>query len=154
MNRTTLATVSVPAVWAMSMPSTVRGACVQVQDLLQAGQPLLGIDRKDLRLHVLVELAALVERLQQMDLVAEPGRLFEPELLRGRLHLRPHLVQQGLLLAFQELLQAVDALAIVVLRDPQVAGGRALPDRGQQAGAEPAPARDLPRQCPASRCGT
>ena len=141
MNRTTLATVSVPAVWAMSMPSTVRGSCVEVQDLLQAGQPLLGIDGKDLRLHVLVELAALVERLQEMDLVAEPGRLFELELLRGRLHLRPHLVQQGLLLAFQELLQAMDALAVVLLRDPQIAGGRALPDRGQQAGPEPPPAR-------------
>ena len=114
---------------------------LQVQDLLQAGQALLGIDGKDLRLHVLVEFAALVERLQHKDLVTEPGRVFEAKLFRSRLHLCSHLAQQGLLLAFQELLQAVDALAVVLLRDPQVAGGRTLADRGQQARTEPPPAR-------------
>ena len=35
----------------------------------------------------------------------------------------------------------MNALAVLLLGNPQVAGGRALPDRGQQAWAKPAPAR-------------
>ena len=143
MNRTTLATVSVPAVWAMSMPSTVRGAWSRCNTFCRPASPFLGSTGKTSGCTCLSSLprwSSVSSRWISSRSRAASSKL---KLLRGRLHLRPHLVQQGLLLAFQELLQAVDALAIVLLGDPQVAGGRALADRGQQARAEPTPARIL-----------
>ena len=75
----------------MSTPSIVRGVLGQLEHLLQAGQPLLGIDVEHLGLGVRVELAAVVERFEHVDLVAQPGGLLELQRLGGRLHLVPHL---------------------------------------------------------------
>ncbi len=74
MNCTTAATVSVPAsvgdVDAFDRPRPL----VQVQHLPQAGQPALRVDGKDLGLDVRFQLAALVERFEHLDFVAQPGR--------------------------------------------------------------------------------
>ena len=115
------------------------GRFFQAEHLLQAGEPLLGIDEEHLGLDVLLEVAPLVERFQEPDLVAEPGRLLESERRRRGDHVRAHFLEEPLLAPFEERLQPVDVLAILLLRDAQVAGGGALADRSQQAGAEPAP---------------
>ncbi len=67
----------------------------QLEHLLQPGQPLLGIDVKHFGLHVRVQFAALVERFEHVNLVAQPGRLFESQLGGRRLHLGLHLVEQA-----------------------------------------------------------
>ena len=115
------------------------GCFLQAEHLFQAREPLLGIDEKHLGLHVLLEVAPLVERFQEPDLVAEPRRLLEGERRRCREHVRAHLLEEPLLAPFEERLQPIDVLAILLLRDAQVARGGALADRRQQAGAEPAP---------------
>ena len=118
----------------------LRGLLVELQDLLQPGEALLRIDVKHFGLLVLFDFAALAEAFEHLDFVAQAGGLFELELLRRRLHLGPHLVEQLLAVAFEKQLQPLDVLAILFLRDAQVAGGGALIDRRQQAGPEPAPA--------------
>jgi hypothetical protein len=76
----------------MSTPSMVRG--FRVEHLLEAREPLLGIDGEHLGLNVRFELAALVERFEKSNLVAQSGRLFIAELGGGRLHLATHLFQE------------------------------------------------------------
>ena len=111
----------------------------EAEHLLQTGEPLLRIDEKHLWLHVLLKVAPLIERLQQTDLVSEPRRPLELERLRGLQHFLVHLGEQLLFAAVEKGLQPVDVLAILLLRNPQVAGSGALVDRGQQARAEPTP---------------
>ena len=113
---------------------------VELQDLLEPLEPLARVDVEDLGLGVLGEVAAQVEALQGLDLVAEPGGLLELELLARLAHLLLHLLEQDVLLAVEEELQAADVGAVALAIDPQVAGGRALVDRVEQAGAEPSPA--------------
>ncbi len=111
----------------------------QLQDFSQTSEPLLGINEEDLRLRMRFQFPALVERFQHLDLVPQSSGPFELQSRRGALHLVAHLLQQFLLVAVQEHLQAADVLAVVLLADPQVAGSSALVDAGQQAGAEPVP---------------
>ena len=111
------------------------------QDLLQAGEALLRIDGKDLRLDVGFQAAALVERFQQVDFVPQAGGLLELQFRRRRGHVFAHLAQERLSFPFQERLQAVDVLAVFLARNAKVARRRALAGRGQQARAKPSPAR-------------
>ena len=74
------------------------------------------------------------------NLVAQPGRLLEPQVRRRLGHLLPHLVEQRSCVAFQEHPQPLDVLAVFFLADPQVARRRALVDRRQQARPKPPPA--------------
>ena len=50
---------------------------LQLEHFLQAGQPLLRVDEEHLGLDVRVQFAALVERFQHLDFVAQPGGRFE-----------------------------------------------------------------------------
>ncbi len=75
----------------MSMPSIVRGCRGQLQHSAQSGEPLLRIDEEHFGLCVRVEFTALVERLEHVDFIAQPGRPLELQVLRGRLHLLTHL---------------------------------------------------------------
>ena len=63
------------------------GDRLQAEDLLEALQALARVDVEDLGLGVLGEVAAQVERLERLDLVAEPGGLFEAERLARLAHL-------------------------------------------------------------------
>ena len=87
----------------------------QMQHFLQSGEALFRIDGKNFRLHVGAERAALVERFEHFDFVAEPARLLEIQFLRGGGHLLAHFGQQRLLLAFQNFLQPLDVLAVLFL---------------------------------------
>ena len=128
MNCTTLATVSAPPVWAMSMPSIARGCRCHVQNLLQAGQAFLRIDGKDLRLHVGFQAAALVERFQQVDFVAQPGGLLELQCRgRGR-HVFAHLAQERLPLPFQERVAVGECSCGI---PPAKCGGCTAPNTGR-----------------------
>ena len=51
----------------------------QPENLRQPREPLLRIDEEHLRLDMLLEVAALVERFEEPDLVAEPSRPLELE---------------------------------------------------------------------------
>ncbi len=124
----------------MSTPSIVRGLLRQIQHFLQPGQAFLRVDVEDLGLRVRVQFAAVVERFEHVDFVAQRGGLLELQRLRRFLHLVTQLSQQPLLVAVQEHLQPLDVLAVVLLADPQIAGRGALLDGGQQARAEPPPA--------------
>ncbi len=114
---------------------------VELQDLLQSLQPFSRVDVKHLGLRVLGEVAPQAEVFERFDLVAQPGGLFEEELLAGLAHLVVHFLEQSVLLAVQKHLEAADARPVGFAIDSEVARGRALADRGQQAGPEPAPAR-------------
>ncbi len=124
----------------MSTPSMFRGRFVELEDFLQAGEALLWIDVEDFGLLVLVQLAAFAQALEHLDFVAQPGRLLKLKLGRCGRHFLPHFVEQLLAVAFEKHSQPLDVVAIFFLADPQVAGGRALVDRRQQARPEPAPA--------------
>ena len=76
-----------------------------------------------------------------MDFVAHPGGLLESQLPGGGGHFLVHFAEQLFLAPFEESLEAMDVVAVVLLRDPQIARGRALGDRVQQARAIPTPAR-------------
>ncbi len=93
----------------------------QLQHLLEARHALLRINRKDLRLDVRIQFAALIERFEQMDLVAQPGGLFELERLGRRFHLVPHLPKQSFFAPLKKLLQSANILAILFLGDPPIA---------------------------------
>ena len=111
----------------------------QLEHFLQAGHPLLRIDEEDFGLDVRFQFAALVERFQHLDFVAQAGRQLELQ-RRGRLaHLGLHFVEQRVFLALQKHPQAMDVAAIIFLRNPQIARSRTLVDRGQQAWPKPAP---------------
>ena len=140
MNVTSEPTVSVPPRWAMSTPSIVRGIDSSSRTFLQPLQALARVDVEDLGLGVLGEVAAEVEVLERLDLVAEPGGLLELEGLARLLHLLLHLREDDVLLAVEEEAEPADVLAVGLAVDPQVARGGALVDRVQQAGAEPPPA--------------
>ena len=56
-----------PPRWAMSTPSMVRGVCARPSTLRRPTQALLRLDGEDLRLHVLLDLAALAQLLQGRD---------------------------------------------------------------------------------------
>ena len=114
---------------------------LQLEDLLQALQALARVDVEDLGLRVLGQVAAEVEGLQGLDLVAEPGGLLELQVLARRLHLLLHLGEHHVLLAVEEEPEAADVGAVRLAVDPQVARGGALVDRVEQAGPEPPPAR-------------
>ena len=62
-----------------------------------------------------LDVAALAEFLQRVDVVAQPGRLLELQRRAGLLHLRFHFGEQPLLLAFQHQAQRADLLAILLL---------------------------------------
>ena len=81
---------------------------VELQDLLQALQALARVDVEDLGLGVLGQVAAEVEGLERLDLVAEPGGLLELERLARLAHLLFHLLEQHVLLAVEEELEAAD----------------------------------------------
>src|SRR5262249_8269985 len=95
----------------------------------------------DLGLRVPGQVAAEVEGLKRLDLVAEPRGLLELEALAGRAHLLLHLLEEDVLLAVEEEHQPADVGAVGLAVDAQVTGSRALVDRVEQAGSEPSPAR-------------
>ena len=98
------------------------------------------IDEEHFGLGVRVEFAALVERFEHVDFVAQPGRPFELQVLRRRPAFpRAFAVSSVCLLAAEKHLQTVDVAAVFLLADPQIARRRALIDAGQQAGPEPPP---------------
>ena len=79
---------------------------------------------------------------RRLDLVAEPGGLLELEGLARLAHLLFHLARGAAsFLPSRKRRRRRMSLAVVLAIDPQVARRRALVDRVQQAGAEPAPAR-------------
>ena len=97
---------------------------------------------EDLGLDVLVRgdapaAAAVRERAQGLDLVAQRGGSFKVEVLGGRLHLRRHLAENFTALGIQEALQTLDVLAVGVLADLVGTGGGALLDRVEQARPRP-----------------
>src|SRR4029077_2076878 len=99
----------------------------------------LGVLVEDLGLRVVREVAAEVQVLQGLQLVAQAGGLLELEVLAGLAHLLLHLGENGVLLAVEEEAEAADVLLVRLAVDAEVARGRALVDRGEQARAEPAP---------------
>ncbi len=103
-------------------------------------RPLRGSNVEDLGLGVLVEVAPEIDVLERLQLVAEPGGLFELEGLAGLFHLGFHLGEDDVLLAVEEEAEPADVLAVRLFIDPEVARRSALVDRVQEAGAEPAPA--------------
>jgi hypothetical protein len=112
---------------------------LELQDLSQSCQSLLGVNEKDFGLSVRVELATRVEVLQHSDFVAQPRRFFKFQRLGCRRHLVPHFLQQRIFPAFEKQLQPLDVTAILFLADPQIARSSALIDAGQQAWPEPLP---------------
>ena len=50
---------------------------LEPQHFFKASQPLLWVDQKNFRLHVVFQVAPLVERFEQPNLIAEPGRFFK-----------------------------------------------------------------------------
>src|SRR5262249_8027236 len=113
---------------------------LQPQHLAQADEALLRLDLEDLRLHVLVDLAAQAERLERLNVVTHAGGLLEEEGLAGLLHVALHLAEEPVLLARQHQPQGADLLAVLLLGDAEVTRGRTLPNIVENAGAEPAPA--------------
>ena len=67
----------------------------QLEHLFQAGEPLFRVDVKDFGLGVGIEVAAAVERFEQLDFVAQAGGLLELQLLGGVLHFALHFGQQA-----------------------------------------------------------
>ena len=114
---------------------------LHVQDFLQSFQPLSRIDVKHLGLGVLGEVAAQVQGLQRLDLVTQPRGLLEEKRGARHLHFLLHLGDDDVFLTVEEEAEAADVGAIRLAVHPQVARGRTLVDRMQQARAEPAPAR-------------
>src|SRR5262249_13214055 len=98
------------------------------------------VDLEDLRLHVLVDVAAQAQVLESLYLVADAGRFLEERRLARRLHLELHLANQATLLPFENEAEAPNLLAVFLLGDAQVARGCALTDAGEDARPEPAPA--------------
>ena len=78
---------------------SVRGVFSQAEHFAQADQPLLRIDRKNLRLHVFADFAALAELTQRFDVIAQPRRFLEQHCGRaGPLaHLRFYLADRAAL---------------------------------------------------------
>src|SRR5262249_51592071 len=113
----------------------------QPERFLESRQSLLRLDGEDLRLHVPGRVAAHAEVAEGVDVVAQARGPLELEGGARLPHLLLHLVDQLLLLSLQYEPQRPDLLAILLLRDAEVARGRALVDAVQEAGAEPAPAR-------------
>ena len=120
----------------MSMPSMIRGEARQAQDLAQPLEALARVDAEDLRLHVEVDVAGEAQRLQGLDLVAQPRGVLEPHVLAGLLHLRHHLLEHDPPAGAHELDQPLDVLAVLFLADPRAAGGGALADVEQDARPE------------------
>jgi hypothetical protein len=111
----------------------------QLEDLLQPRESFFGVLVKNLGLLMLFEVAAVGDGFQHLDLIAEPGSLFESPRVGGRLHFSSHLSKQRLAVAVEELPQPSDIAAVLFARDAEVAGGSALANRGEQAGSEPTP---------------
>src|SRR5262249_4673268 len=75
---------------------------LQLEDLLEPLGPLARVLIEDLGLGVLGEVAAELQVLKRLQLVAEPGGLLELEGLARLAHLRLHLGQDDVLLAVEE----------------------------------------------------
>ena len=102
----------------------------------------LGIDREDFRLHVLFQLSR--SSSDSSISISSRNRAASSNcssLAAAAISSRISAEQR--FLAVEEALQAVNVLAVFLPGNPQVAGGRALADRGQQARAEPAPRLSL-----------
>jgi hypothetical protein len=140
MNRTKLATVSPPCRCAMSTPSIVRGVSASFSTFAQPAQPLLRINVKHFRLDVGVDLAAAVERFEQMDFVAEPCRLFELDGFDGQ-HLAPHSFEQKSCLRPSRNIWSRRMSRRYSSRSIRKLHGRTLMDARQQTGPEPLPTR-------------
>ena len=127
---------------------------LEVEDLLEALQALARVDVEDLGLGVLGEVAAEVQGLERLDLVAEPGGLLELERLARLLHLLFHLGEDDVLLAVEEEAEPADVGAVGLAVDPQVARGGALVDRVRAGRGGTSASGGRPPRCRASRCGT
>ena len=118
MNVTSEPTVSLPPRWAMSTPWIVRGIDSRWRTFWRPRKPFLGVLVEDLGLGVVGEVAAEVEVLERLQLVAEAAGLLELEVLARLAHLLFHLGQDRVLLAVEEEAQSADVLLIRLAVDP------------------------------------
>ena len=100
-----------------------------MKNLLKTLKTLARIDVKDFRLRVPGQIAAKVESLQRLDLIAQPRGLLEEEGLARLLHLGFHLLKHRFLLAFEEKPETADVRPIALAVDPLIARRGALIDR-------------------------
>ena len=111
---------------------------VELEEAGEAFESGGDIELKDFGLDVFIDFAAVVEGLEGLELVAEAGGVLEMELLGGGFHITFELADNGGAFGFEEALEAFEVGAVVSGADAVGAGGGALADVVEEAGAKEA----------------